>query len=103
MRGDASKFKNNPYIVPFWGTSRPVVSAIRPCLTVQLGQLARDLYVFMAQKSETITRHSRRYPATHTSPWFFVLLAAVTITLIVSGVFHINPITKILHFLAVVL
>ncbi|HYW75808.1 MAG TPA: hypothetical protein VFA48_04180 [Gammaproteobacteria bacterium] len=56
----------------------------------------------MTHKSETIQRHPRRYPATRTSPWFFVLLAAITITLIVSGIFQINPVTKVLHFLAVV-
>ena len=56
----------------------------------------------MTQKNATLKRHSRRYPATRTSPWFFVLLAAVTITLIVSGIFQVNPVTKVLHFLAVV-
>jgi len=57
----------------------------------------------MTQKSETIQRHPRRYPASRTSPWFFVLLAVVTITLIISGILQINPVTKVLHWLAVVL
>ena len=57
----------------------------------------------MTQKSETINRHPRRYPATRTSPWFFIILAAVTILFILAGVFHVDPLTKVLNWLAVVL
>jgi len=43
------------------------------------------------------------YPATRTSPWFFLALAAATLVMILAGVFHIDPITRVLHWLAVVL
>lgn len=64
--------------------------------------MARDFHAFMTQNHGILKRHSRRYPATRTSPWFFLLLLAVTVTLIVSGIFQINPVTRVLHFLAVV-
>ena len=57
----------------------------------------------MAQKSETIDRHPRRYPATRTSPWFFIILAATTILFTLAGIFHVDPVTKVLNWLAVVL
>lgn len=57
----------------------------------------------MTQKSETVDRHPRRYPATRTSPWFFLILAIVTLVFTLAGIFHVDPISRVLHWLAVVL
>jgi len=79
------------------------MAALRPCRTLQLEPLSRYLSEPMAQRSETLHRHNRRYPATRTSPWFFIVLAAATILFILAGIFQFEPITKVLHWLAVVL
>lgn len=44
-----------------------------------------------------------RYPPARTAPWFFLVLAAATLTMILAGVFAIDPITRFVHWLAVVL
>lgn len=44
-----------------------------------------------------------RYPAVRTSPWFFIVLAGVTVAFILAGVFKFEPLTRLLHWLAVVL
>lgn len=45
----------------------------------------------------------RRYPVAHTSPWFFVVLAVVTVVLVLGGIFSFEPVLRVLHWLAVVL
>lgn len=57
----------------------------------------------MADKPQTTARHRRRYPAARTSPWFFVVLISVTVAFILAGIFAIEPITRFLRWLAVVL
>lgn len=43
------------------------------------------------------------YPPAHTAPWFFVILALATLALILAGVFRFDPLTRLVHYLAVVL
>ncbi len=45
----------------------------------------------------------RRYPVARTSPWFFVVLASATVIFILAGIFSFEPVTRVLHWLAVVL
>lgn len=44
-----------------------------------------------------------RYPAGRTSPWFFAIVAFVTVTVILAGIFSVGPVTRVVHWLAVVL
>jgi hypothetical protein len=44
-----------------------------------------------------------RYPANRTSPWFFLLVVAATVIMILAGVFRLEPVTRVVHWLAVVL
>lgn len=44
-----------------------------------------------------------RYPANRTSPWFFIVVAAATAIMILAGVFSFDPVTRVVHWLAVVL
>lgn len=48
-------------------------------------------------------RGTGRYPPARTAPWFFLVLAAATLTMILAGIFHFEPVTWIVHWLAVVL
>jgi len=43
------------------------------------------------------------YPRSRTSPWFFLALASATLLMILAGVFHLDPVTRVIHWLAVVL
>ncbi len=45
----------------------------------------------------------RHYPAERTSPWFFLLLATATVLFILAGIFGVDPVTRFLRWLAVVL
>ena len=55
------------------------------------------------QDRSTTGRHAGRYPAEHTSPWFFIVLASATVLFIVAGIFGLEPVTRFLRWLAVVL
>lgn len=44
-----------------------------------------------------------RYPPARTAPWFFLVLTAATLAMILAGVFRFAPLTRIVHWLAVVL
>ncbi|MGH8127530.1 MAG: hypothetical protein ACRETC_04065 [Gammaproteobacteria bacterium] len=57
----------------------------------------------MADKPQPTAHHSRRYPAARTSPWFFVVLISITVIFILAGIFAVEPITRFLRWLAVVL
>lgn len=43
------------------------------------------------------------YPPARTAPWFFLALAAVTVAVILAGVFRFEPLARVVHWLAVVL
>jgi len=55
------------------------------------------------QNPSTPGRRDGRYPAEHTSPWFFIVLASATVLFIVAGIFGFEPVTRFLRWLAVVL
>lgn len=57
----------------------------------------------MRNDSDTLGRTPRRYPTDRTSPWFFLVVAGATIAFILAGIFHFEPLSKLLHWLAVVL
>lgn len=45
----------------------------------------------------------QRYPAAHTSPWFFLVLGGLTALFILAGVFKFEPVMQVFRWLAVVL
>lgn len=70
---------------------------------VQLHHTDRIIAAIMPNRPQTPDEHPRRYPATRTAPWFFLILAVLTVLFIVSGVLGFDPVTRFLRWLAVVL
>ncbi len=57
----------------------------------------------VTEKDWSVAQHSRRYPATRTSPWFFIVLAIITTIVILAGIFQITPVARVVNWLATVL
>lgn len=57
----------------------------------------------MPEKHRNTAPPPQHYPASRTSPWFFLVLAALTVLFIVAGIFGVEPVTRFLRWLAVVL
>lgn len=57
----------------------------------------------MSEHPHGNVHRSGRYPRARTSPWFFLVLAVMTLIIILAGVFHLDVVTHVIHWLAVVL
>lgn len=55
------------------------------------------------EKRRSSAPSPQHYPAERTAPWFFLVLVSVTVLFILAGIFGLDPVTRFLRWLAVVL